>query len=209
MEGVTLTQTPLEFLADLRRQGVRIWAEADKLNYSAPPGTMTPALRAELSRRKPALLALLRPSGLHSLPIVPVPRDQPLPLSYQQERLWFLDQLAPGNPAFNMASPVQLAGPLDIGALERCLSELASRHESLRTTYTVHDGQPVQVVHAPQPVRLPLEDLSALPADECAAAVQARLDAYSRVRFDLARGPVWQAGLLRLGPAEHILLFAL
>lgn len=212
VEPVTLTPPPLDFLADLRRQGVRLWAEAGKLNYSAPPGAMTPELRAELSRRKPELLAALaaqRPTSLHSQPVIPVPRDQPLPLSYQQERLWFLDQLAPGNPAFNMSSPVQLAGPLDHGALERCLSELVRRHESLRTTFEVRDGQPIQVIHPPEPVRLLLEDLSELPAAERDARSQARLDAHASLRFDLARGPLWQAELLRLAPAEHLLLFTL
>ena len=198
--------TPLEFLADLRRQGVRIWAEADKLNYSALPDALTPELRAELSRRKAELLAALRQSSPNSIPIEPVPRDQPLPLSYQQERLWFLDQLAPGNPAFNWSDPVRLSGPLDIGALEHCLTELVRRHESLRTTFAVHDGQPVQVVHPPTPVRLPVEDLSGVPEEGRPARVQERLDAHADTRFDLTRGPVWRAGLLRLGPAEHILM---
>ncbi len=198
--------TPLEFLADLRRQGVRVWAEADKLNYTALPGALTPELRAELSRRKPELLTVLRPASVNSVPITPAPRDQPLPLSYQQERLWFLDQLAPGNPAFNVPNPIRLDGPLDIGALERSLSVLVERHESLRVTFELRDGRPVQVVHPAAPVRLPVDDLSALPAPDRLAQARAQTEALAHIRFDLAAAPGWTARLLRLGPAEHILL---
>ena len=81
-----------------------------------------------------------------SIPIKPKPRIGPQPLSFSQEALWFLDQLAPGQPTFNVTAAVRITGPLDQGALERSLSELVRRHESLRTTFVAIDGTPHQVI---------------------------------------------------------------
>ncbi|HEX4497783.1 MAG TPA: non-ribosomal peptide synthase/polyketide synthase, partial [Thermoanaerobaculia bacterium] len=131
-----------------------------------------------------------------------------LPLSFAQQRLWFLDRLDPGSPVYNLPAAFRLLGPLDAGALERGLDEIFRRHEILRTTFAEGaDGEPRQVVALFRPAGLPRIDLAALPA--AAAGVEAdRLAAWEARRpFDLARGPLARAFLLRLGAGEHHLLF--
>ncbi len=129
------------------------------------------------------------------------------PLSFAQQRLWLLDQLEPESAAYNLAAPARLRGELDPAVLARCLTEIARRHESLRTTFDVHDGEPVQVIAPAAPFPLPLIDLTALPAEARAgeAFELARRD--NGTPFDLARGPLARASLLRLAGDDHHLLF--
>jgi len=140
--------------------------------------------------------------------------DGPLPLSFSQQRLWFLDQLEPGSTAYALPSALRLRGRLDRAALAAALARLVARHEVLRATFEERDGAPVQRFHAPgtHPAsrpRLPLVDASGLAADRASslAAALARRDA--RRPFDLARGPLFRNLLVRLGDAdggEHVLL---
>ncbi|MET0396637.1 MAG: non-ribosomal peptide synthase/polyketide synthase [Longimicrobiaceae bacterium] len=158
---------------------------------------------AGLARR----IEALRGAGASPAPpIVPTPRDgAPLPVSFAQQRLWVVDRLEPGSPAYNMPYALRLRGALDTGALRAGLDALARRHETLRTTFAEHGGRPVQVVHPPAPVPLPVLDLRGLP--EAAREGEAlRLAAEEALRpFDLARGPLLRATLLRLGAADHVL----
>ena len=154
-------------------------------------------------------LAMAAGGAAPAPPLRPRPGGAGAPLSFAQERLWFLDRLEPGTPAFNMPASARLTGALDVPALARALSEVARRHESLRTTFGVEDDRPVQVVHPPAPVPLPVVDLSGLCAP-CALSEAARLAAAAALApFDLARGPLLRAALLRLGPEEHTLLLAM
>src|SRR5262249_29166646 len=98
-------------------------------------------------------------------PILPVPRHRALPFSFAQQRLWFVDQLAPGNPFYNVPLAVRLWGALDVAALEKALSEIVRRHEVLRTTFETVEGRPVQVIAQTMRPTLPLEDLRALPEE--------------------------------------------
>src|SRR6266516_6572392 len=92
-------------------------------------------------------------------PITSVPRDRELPLSFAQQRLWFLDQLEPGNALYNVPRTFRLAGNLDVNALEQALTGLVERHEILRTTYQISGDHPVQVIAPPALVDLPFLDL--------------------------------------------------
>ncbi|HEX5725600.1 MAG TPA: condensation domain-containing protein, partial [Longimicrobiaceae bacterium] len=140
----------------------------------------------------------------------PRPRDgRPFPLSFPQLRLWFLDRLSPGTAAYNIPVPVRFHGPLSAEALERTLDALRERHESLRTTFAELDGEPVQVIHPFAPVPLPVDDLSHLSPDEREAEARRRVDEDAHTGFDLERGPLWRARLLRLAPEEHLLLLTL
>ncbi|HEX2190565.1 MAG TPA: amino acid adenylation domain-containing protein, partial [Longimicrobiaceae bacterium] len=156
--------------------------------------------------------ALLRAGeGAALPPILPAPRDVrgPLPLSFAQRRLWFLEQLEPGAGRYNVLHPLRLRGPLDPPALRRALSEVVRRHEALRTRFLEEDGEPVQVVDAAAPVPLPVVDLGALP-DAARGAEAVRLAARELPRpFDLARGPLFRVGLLRLDAAEWVLLLGM
>jgi len=120
--------------------------------------------------------------------IVAVPRTEPLPLSFAQQRLWFLDQLEPGSASYSMPTFVRMEGSLDADALRRALAELASRHEALRTTFTQQGDQPLQVI-APQG-ELPLDfvDLSALEPEASRSELERHLRAELLRPFDLATG---------------------
>jgi amino acid adenylation domain-containing protein len=132
-----------------------------------------------------------------------------MPLSFAQQRLWFIDQLDPGNPVYNTPRAVRLRGKLDIVALERALTTLVRRHEALRTTFRDLHGEPVQVIGKPNPFTVSVEDLSVLP--EATRAQEARRLILEEVLrpFDLSTGPVMRARLLRLSIDEHVLLLSL
>ncbi|WP_204014595.1 non-ribosomal peptide synthetase, partial [Virgisporangium aurantiacum] len=138
-------------------------------------------------------------------PLVPAGRDRPLPLSFAQQRLWFLDQFDPGSPEYNVPMAIRLRGPLDLTALRRALTEIAIRHEALRTTFQAVAGVPRQDIRPPRPVPLPLTDLSTLPPQQAWRDAE-RLVADDTIRpFDLTVGPLFRAALLRLQPDDHVL----
>ena len=156
-----------------------------------------------------ALEAALSEGTSAAPPILPVPRDRDLPLSFAQERLWFLDHLAPGLAAYHIPLAVALRGDLRQQALESALSAVVGRHEALRTRFEERDRGAVQVVDPPAPWSLPRVDLSGLPGAARSAEAR-RLAAEDAVRpFDLTAGPpaqILRTTLLRLAPAEHALL---
>ncbi|MEA2693436.1 MAG: hypothetical protein QOJ16_2823, partial [Acidobacteriota bacterium] len=132
-----------------------------------------------------------------------------LPLSFAQQRLWFLDQLEPGNPAYNMPAAFRLRGRLDRSALAASLDEIVRRHEVLRTTFAVAVGQPVAVIGLELALPLSQIDLAALPIPKQIEEERRLAGQEARRPFDLARGPLLRAALLRLSPEEHSILFTL
>ncbi|MGH9362996.1 MAG: amino acid adenylation domain-containing protein, partial [Thermoanaerobaculia bacterium] len=139
-------------------------------------------------------------------PLVAVPRGGALPLSFMQERLWFLDRYEPGSAAFNMPLAVRVRGPLEPQRLRSALEALVARHESLRVRFPSMEGAPAVVIAPPPAMALPVTELSALaPAEgEKAAAQEAEREAAAP--FDLATGPLVRARLLRLSSQDHVLL---
>jgi amino acid adenylation domain-containing protein/non-ribosomal peptide synthase protein (TIGR01720 family) len=142
-------------------------------------------------------------------PLVAVPREQALPLSFAQQRLWFIDQLQPNSPAYNIPAAVRLTGQLDLAALQRSLNDIVRRHEALRTTFVAVAGQPEQVIAPAQTVALTVLDLGALHAYERETAVYQLTMAEARRAFDLARGPLLRTTLLRVGTHEHVIVLIL
>ncbi|HEX8695142.1 MAG TPA: non-ribosomal peptide synthase/polyketide synthase, partial [Longimicrobium sp.] len=152
----------------------------------------------------------IRRAGVPVLPpVLPVDRTGPLPLSFAQERLWFIHRLEPGSAAYNMPVVRRLGGALDEPALERALGEIVWRHESLRTTFAEVDGTPVQVVAPFRGFALPVEDLSGLSEADREAAVRRRVQEEAQRAFDLSAGPLFRAALLRLGEEDHVLLLSM
>jgi len=142
-------------------------------------------------------------------PIRPVPRDGELPLSFAQQRLWFLDQWEPSSPFYNSPSVLRLSGQLELAVLQRTLFEVVRRHEVLRTSFPSVEGQPRQrIVERWQPA-LPLIDLSALDQAVAQEAVSGLVQREALQPFNLATGPLLRATLLRLEPEEHVLLFTM
>ncbi|HEU4559961.1 MAG TPA: amino acid adenylation domain-containing protein, partial [Longimicrobium sp.] len=151
-----------------------------------------------------------RRSGLPVLPpVVPTERTGALPLSFAQERLWFIDRLEPGSAIYNLPAALRLTGALDDAALERSLGEIVRRHEALRTTFSEADGSPVQVIAPFGGFALPVEDLSALSEADRESAVRRRAGEEARRPFDISAGPLFRAALLRLGQEEHVLLLSM
>jgi len=206
--------TPDELLMRLNDQGIKLWADGDKLRYKAPSGALTPELLAEIAKHKAEILTLLRAAqdllDDPALPITPVSRQQPLPLSFAQQQLWHLNSLT---PASSLPLAIRLRGPLDSTILLRALAAVQRRHETLRTSFAIGDGQPVQLIAPATAARptlaLPLLDLAGLPATRHAQSLQALANAACRQPFDLARGPLLRAVLLRATPHEHVLLLVL
>jgi amino acid adenylation domain-containing protein len=152
----------------------------------------------------------LRRGGIAVLPpIAPLPAGVAAPLSFSQERLWFLDRLVPGNPFYNMPAAVRIRGPLDAAALAASLDALRARQAALRASFPDVEGRPVLRTAAAAPEPLPVVDLAGLPeaAREPAALHLAAEEA--RRPFALAHGPVLRAGLLRLGSDHHVLMLTL
>ncbi len=142
--------------------------------------------------------------------LVPVPRDPAgLPLSFAQERLWFLARLDPESPAYNLPAALRLTGDLRPALLGRALDAVVARHEALRTTFGERDGQPVQHIAPAGALPLPLIDLAALPGPVAAAAERDIARAEASRSFDLAAGPLLRARLLRHAGREHTVLLVL
>ncbi|AKT41191.1 non-ribosomal peptide synthetase [Chondromyces crocatus] len=136
-------------------------------------------------------------------------RTKPLPLSFAQQRLWFLAQLDPESAGYHVPAGVQLRGALKGHALAQALDEVVSRHEALRTTFSVEEGRPVQRIQAPEPVRLHEHDVTEQPPEARDAAVKALLHALSQQPFDLGTGPLLRADLVKVDAEEHVLLLTL
>ncbi|HEX2077177.1 MAG TPA: condensation domain-containing protein, partial [Longimicrobium sp.] len=152
----------------------------------------------------------IRRAGAPALPaVVPAERTGALPLSFAQERLWFIDRLEPGSDVYNMPVARRLEGALDQAALARALGEIVRRHEALRTTFREVDGSPVQVIASSGGFALAVEDLSGLSEADREAAARLRTREEARRAFDLSAGPLFRASLLRLGEEDHVLLLSM
>jgi len=145
-----------------------------------------------------------------SKPITSRPRPESPPLSFAQERLWFLDRLEPDGALYNMPVAARLVGELAMGALAASLGEIVRRHEALRTRFVLSPaGPPVQLAGPWRPLGLPLLDLSALPERRRGAEASRLLEHLAGRSFDLSAGPLLRAALLRSAAREHILLLAM
>ncbi|HXQ69518.1 MAG TPA: amino acid adenylation domain-containing protein, partial [Pyrinomonadaceae bacterium] len=136
-------------------------------------------------------------------------RSNVSPQSFGQQRLWILDKLQPGNPAYNVPTPMRFLGKLDVAILERVFNEIVRRHELLRTRFATAAEGPVQIVEPAAHFALPLLDLSHLPADEREPEARRLGNQDAQQPFDLSRAPLWRMRLLRLSETDHVLLFIL
>jgi acyl carrier protein len=142
-------------------------------------------------------------------PLVRVSREERLPLSFAQQRLWFLDQLDPGNAAYNVPEALALKGDLNIEALERAINEIIRRHEILRTRIEVEVGEPIQVIDKWEPRRLEVIDLRRWPREEKEAEVRNRIRAEAETGFYLRNGPLLRVKALKLEEEEHVILYTM
>ncbi|HEY0606847.1 MAG TPA: amino acid adenylation domain-containing protein, partial [Herpetosiphonaceae bacterium] len=143
------------------------------------------------------------------LPIVPLrqyPRSDHLPLSFAQQRLWFLEHLQPHSPMYLIPLAVRLRGRLDLAVLERSLTTILERHEVLRTTFAAENGEPFQVIAEPQPLTLQIVDRTTLAEQEREAEIQRYVLAETQQPLDLEQGPLLRGRVVRLAADDHVLL---
>ena len=192
--------TVAELLSDLRKRDVNLWLEGDRLRLRAPKNVLNAELQAELARRKDDIIQSLRAATgrptASTLALRRVPRNERLPLSFGQQRLWFLQQMDPQSSVYNIFGAL-LIEHLDRAVLERALTDIVRRHEILRTTVQMVDGEPVQVIGPPAPVVAQYVDLREFDeADAPAEAARHKTEA-ARAPFDLARGPLFRCVVLQ------------
>jgi Condensation domain len=166
-----------------------------------------------LSASKRALLEKLKSGkyrpALETQSIRPRRIEDSLPLSFAQQRLWLVQQWNPASAAYNISGAIRLTGHLDVSALERSLTKIVSRHEALRTTFQVTGGQPVQVISPPAPVAFGVNDLRNTNIENPLEEAYRLASEDANRPFDLAKGPLFRATLLRLDTQDHVLLLSM
>jgi len=181
------------------------------------PSTMPSPSRPELNEAQQALLkkrlqqareATASPSeSIHGIPRCRTREN--LPLSHAQQRLWFIDQLEPNSPAYNMCEAVRLSGTLNVPALERSLNEIIRRHEALRTNFVSVEGSPIQVIAAQRTLSVVVQDATVDDKAAQTARVARLIEEEARRSFDLRSDPLLRVLLIRLGLAEHVFMFTM
>ncbi|MBO0783567.1 MAG: AMP-binding protein, partial [Ktedonobacteraceae bacterium] len=151
--------------------------------------------------------ALREGRKLKAPPIIRTDRNGPIPLSYAQQRLWFIDQFEPGTALYNIPGALRLKGELRPEILERAINEVIKRHEVLRTRFEADDGEPVQIIDEWRPRRLEKTDLTGLTREEKEAAARRIAGLEGGTGFDLSHGPLLRVKVLKLEEEEHILLY--
>jgi amino acid adenylation domain-containing protein/non-ribosomal peptide synthase protein (TIGR01720 family) len=188
-----------EFLSELSNLDIRLWLDGERLRCNAPKDVLTADLQAEIAARKAEIIQFLNNSSTQET-IKPVPRNQHLPLSFGQQGLWFIDQLAGGSTAYNQLFAIKLQGIVQVAILESALTEIIKRHEILRTTFKTINGQAFQAI-APEPnFTLAVETLQWQELQPFAVA-------QSQLPFNLAEGSLLRVTLAKLAPEEYVLLF--
>ncbi|MBG1264976.1 non-ribosomal peptide synthetase [Nostoc sp. WHI] len=205
-----MTNSIVEFVCQLSNLSINLEIDGDRLRCHAPEGVLTPTLRQEIAGRKTEIMLFLQQAkqvkAAHQLPIQRVPRDGKLPLSFAQQRLWFVHQISPDSTAYNMLEALRLDGSPNIVALEQSLSELIRRHEVLRTTFPTVDGKPIQLIAPPTALTLPIHNLQGLSTEEQTEQIREIAKSVASKPFDLAVGPLVQFTLLQVCNQEYVLL---
>ncbi|OQY27012.1 MAG: hypothetical protein B6244_11795 [Candidatus Cloacimonetes bacterium 4572_55] len=194
-----------DFLLELGRLDIKVWAESDRLRCKAPKGILTAELRDKLAERKAELLQFLHKRDTFRKAIPTLSQEEPLPLSFAQQRLWFLEQLEGKSATYNMPFVLQLDGKLDEKSLKRALISIIQRHDSLHLCFpTVHGEPTVQRNDAYDP--LSVTDLSELSETEQQQRVAKWTANHAKTLFDLSSGPLLRFRLLKLGEKKQVLL---
>ena len=193
---------------------IKLWVEGEQLKFRSPKGVLTPELRSQIKEQKADIIAFLqrdrewRTPHRNNRTIKPIDRDSEIPLSFAQQRLWFLNQLFKGDSsAYNVLAVWQLTGQLDIDVLSVALTEIINRHQVLRTRFESVGGMPLQVIEPECQLTLPVIDLRELSPPQQSQQVEQLTEAQAKQPFDLQQTPLVRARLLQLSEQKHILLF--
>ncbi|MFB8791840.1 MAG: amino acid adenylation domain-containing protein [Potamolinea sp.] len=200
----------VEFLSYLRSLDIQVFIDDNRLRCNAPEGTLTTELRTQLSERKAEIISFLSQANLTTnTGIVPISRQENLPLSFAQQRLWFLDQLVSENPFYNMPTALRLKGNINVSALQQTFTEILRRHEALRTTFGMVEEQPFQLIVPTINFYLPVVNLAHLSTFQKETEAKRLATEESLIPFNLTQGPLLRVKLLKLEETEHILLLNL
>ncbi|MEG3918021.1 amino acid adenylation domain-containing protein [Microcoleus sp. T3_A4] len=203
----------IEFVNHLRKLNIKLFLEGNRLRCKAPEGIITPALKAEISERKAEIISFLQQANLQSntTAIAPVSRTEnnTFLLSFAQQRLWFLYQLQPNSPFYNIPLNLHFSGQLNIAALESSLQLLINRHEILRTNFITVDEKPTQVINAAREFYLPVVDLRSLPASERDLECQKLAFIAASYVFNLSEEPLLRTQLVQLTSTENVLVLTI
>jgi amino acid adenylation domain-containing protein/non-ribosomal peptide synthase protein (TIGR01720 family) len=195
-----------EFLSYLNSLEIKLWLEEEKLKYQAPQGAMTQEIKQEIGTRKPEIIAFLRsaitPSKTVESVISTVARTEALPLSFAQQRMWFLYQMDQQNSAYNEALTIRLTGRLNIDILEQTINAIIQRHESLRTTFPMVEGKPIQKIAPSLKIKLLVINLKDISQDQIDKQIIEEL----QKPFDLTQAPLLRSTLFDLGYENYILV---
>ncbi|MEM8604711.1 MAG: condensation domain-containing protein, partial [Cyanobacteria bacterium P01_H01_bin.121] len=210
-----VTQKSIEqLLSDLYRQEVKLWVEGDQLKCRAPEAVLTETLSQELQARKAELVEFLTQANqaqtspsAQAPPLKPAPRTEELPLSFAQQRLWFLEQMPQAGAIYNIPMAVQVQGDLDLAAFTASLNAIIDRHEALRTNFIAVDGQPQQVIAANRILTPQQHDLQSVDSAEHEAQVQQLAREEAQTPFDLTQDLLLRVTLIHLAPTEAVVLF--
>ena len=202
------TTLPIEtFLAGLTRQNIKLWLEGERLRCSGPEELLTDSFSADLKARKTEIIAFLQQVKTAAPLITPANRSDHLPLSFAQQRLWFLHQMQPDSAVYNLPMAIEVDGYLDLAALTQSLNDIVRRHEVLRTRFVTIEGQPTQIIEVPAPVAIEQLDLKGI-ADPTAQVKQAAIMA-AQTPFNLSQDQLLRVTLLHLSETQSVVLFTL
>ncbi|GAX39730.1 amino acid adenylation domain-containing protein [Tolypothrix sp. NIES-4075] len=206
----------VEFLQELSAKNVELWVDGGKLRYRGPQDVLTPVLLNDIKRFKEKIIQLLqkRTETAQTIPLCPMERNGHIPLSFAQQRMWFLQQLEPESAFYNLPAAMRFEGQLNVAALEYSINYIISRHETLRTNFIEVDGQPFQVIHPARSLTLTVVDLRS-PLGQ--SHFESELEIYcqqlaieeTQRPFDLAADPLVRASLFKLTEKEHVLLLVM
>ncbi|MGB3189382.1 MAG: SDR family NAD(P)-dependent oxidoreductase [Limnoraphis sp.] len=203
----------VKFLSQLRQLNIQVWAEGSKLRCKAPEGVLTPQLQQEIASRKAEILSFLQQvkQDIFTSPtaIKVIPRNQHLPLSFAQERLWFLNQLEESKAPYIEQGALRMTGKFNIQAFQQALAKIVQRHEVFRTHFHCYNGSPVQVIDPKVTFEIDVLDWQHLEADKQKAQVQQFAQQQAETPFDLSKSPLFRATLLQIQPFEFIFLLTI
>ncbi|KAB8334020.1 non-ribosomal peptide synthetase, partial [Scytonema tolypothrichoides VB-61278] len=206
----------VEFLQELSAKNVELWVDGGKLRYRGPQDVLTPELLNDIKQFKEKIILLLekRTETGQTIALGLMERNGDIPLSFAQQRMWFLQQLEPESAYYNLPAAMRFEGQLNVAALEYSINYIINRHETLRTNFIQLDGQPFQIIHPERSLTLNVVDLRFLHMSELA---ESKLDIYcqqlaiqeTQRPFDLATDPLVRASLFKLTETEHVLLLVI
>ncbi|NEP33691.1 amino acid adenylation domain-containing protein [Moorena sp. SIO3B2] len=203
----------VEFVSYLQNLGVKLWIDKDRLGYRSPKGVMTAELKRNLVERKTEILEFLleveKTQESVASSIQRISREQVIPLSFAQQRLWFIEKMGLSSNAYNMPLILHLVGKLDYIALEKSINQIIARHETLRTTFSEINGTPGQIIKSYFELELPIIDLTGLTPSQQTTKLQQLLQQENEQIFNLEVDPPIRAQLFQLGTTENILQITL